>query len=42
MKTRLLPILGILAILAGCANNQTETQNAEEMNNTPLNEVAGR
>lgn len=42
MKTRLLPILGILAILTGCANNQTETQNAEEMNNTPLNEVAGR
>ena len=42
MRTRLLTLIGILAVTAGCASNNKTNQNTEDMNNATLQEVAGR
>ena len=42
MRTRLLTLIGILAVTAGCVSNNKTNQNTEDMNNATLQEVAGR
>ena len=42
MRTRLLTLIGILAVTAGCASNNKTNRNTEDMNNATLQEVAGR
>ena len=42
MRARLLTLIGILAVTAGCASNNKTNQNTEDMNNATLQEVAGR
>ena len=39
---KILTLFAILAVAAACANNESKTQNTEDMNETPLQEVAGR
>ena len=39
---KILTLFAILAVAAACANNESKIQNTEDMNDTPLLEVAGR